>query len=89
MQYLPTQFLVLDRLVVPPGMAMDNLVLQVDMNSEEYLIQEQGKRKKPQQHMYEKAFNVKKATSQTTQDTVYSVQNGGKQKDAKTTLNKD
>ena len=39
-QYIPSDFLVLDRLVIPPGMDMDNLILQVDMNSEEYLIQE-------------------------------------------------
>lgn len=37
-QYLPSEFLIVDRLVLPPGLDIDNLLLQVDMNSEEYYI---------------------------------------------------
>jgi hypothetical protein len=74
-QYLPADILVLDRLVIPPGMDMDNLILQVDMNSEEYLIKEQKKRKHAQAYMYEKAYNVRKGAG-ADKSTIYSVQNG-------------
>lgn len=35
---MPSDTLVVDRIVIPPGMDMDNLVLQVDMFSEELLV---------------------------------------------------
>jgi len=38
-QYSPQEFLILDKLVIPPGMDMDNLLLQVDMHSEEYYLE--------------------------------------------------
>lgn len=75
-QYIPSDYLVLDRLVIPPGMDMDNLILQVDMNSEEYLITDQKKRKYPQTFMYEKSFNVKKGATGADKSTIYWVQNG-------------
>ena len=46
------------------------------MNSEEYLINEQLKRKYPQNYMYEKSFNVKKGAG-GDKSTIYWVQNGG------------
>ena len=46
-QYSPQEYLVLDKLVIPPGMAIDNLMLQVDMFSEEFLITMQNARKSP------------------------------------------
>ena len=44
-QYSPQEFLILDTLVIPPGMDIDNLLLQVDMSSEEFLIAWQNTKK--------------------------------------------
>ena len=59
-KYSPPEMLVIDRLVIPPGMDMDNLILQVDMNSEEYLITLQGLRQSPMNYLIETTFTVKK-----------------------------
>lgn len=83
--------MVLDRLVIPPGMDVDNLILQVDMNSEEYLINDQLKRKHPQTFMYEKSFNVKKGAG-GDKSTIYWVQNGAQtsgQESARNNFKKD
>lgn len=58
-QYLPTDFLIIDRLVLPPGLDIDNLMLQVDMNSQEYHIPLQNFRTKPQTQMMEKTMNLR------------------------------
>lgn len=60
-QYSPQDFLILDKLVIPPGMDMDNLLLRVDMHSEEYLFELQNARKHPDHFLIEKTFTLKKA----------------------------
>ncbi len=56
---MPNEYLIIDKLVIPPGMDMDNLVLQVDMFSEEYLIKLQNMRKSPMKFMIEKSYTIK------------------------------
>jgi hypothetical protein len=57
-QYSPQEYLILDTLVIPPGMDIDNILLQVDMSSEEFLIALQNARR-PQQFLIEKTFHVR------------------------------
>ena len=59
-QYSPQDFLILDKLVIPPGMAMDSLLLQVDMQSEEYYMTLQNLRAGPDDHLAEKTHTVRK-----------------------------
>jgi hypothetical protein len=55
-QYSPQEYLILDKLIIPAGMDIDNLMLQVDMHSEEFLIAMQSGRKQPQHFLIEKSF---------------------------------
>jgi hypothetical protein len=58
-QYQPYETLVLDQLIIPPGMDLDNLFLSVDSNSDEYHIKLQNLKKHPQNYMLEKSFLIR------------------------------
>ena len=63
--YTPQDDLVVDKLIFPPGMDVDSLLLGIDMNSEEAMIQAQNLRKKPQRYLIEKSYALKKWNFET------------------------
>ena len=60
--YQPHETLLIDMLVIPPGMDFDNLLVGVDMGSEELMIKQQLARKHHQNYLIEKTYNLKKLT---------------------------
>ena len=58
--YSPHESLIVDRLVLAPGLDIDNLLTGVDIRSEESLIDIQNKRKHHQNFLIERAYTLKK-----------------------------
>lgn len=64
--YQPPETVVIDKLVIPPGLDMDNFLFGVNLKSEELLIQEQNARPHHVNYLYEKTFHLRKMTPSGT-----------------------